>query len=219
MAPEVLEADLTESLDRLQVEYVDVFMLHRDDTRHTVAEIVEALNREVARGRARHLGASNWSTARLEEANAYAAANGLKGFVVSSPQWNLGRQNHPPLNPLGEYDLTCVQLQDDDVRWYEQHRFPLMPWSPTAYGYFAGRTEPNPMSFDNPLSRERRERARQLAREIGCSPNQIALAYLVNQSFPVFPIVGTTDPAHLADDVAAAEIELTAEQCRWLRDG
>ena len=219
MAPAVIASDISETLTRLQTDFVDVFMLHRDDLRHTVSEIIDALNAEIAKGRVRYLGASNWSTQRIEEANAYAAAKGLQGFVVSSPQWNLGQPNHPPLNPLGEHDLTCVQLQQRDVHWYEEHAFPLMPWSPTAYGYFAGRTEPNPMSFDNPVSSARRERARKLAGELGCSANQIALAYLSNQTFPVFPIIGTTDPAHLADDIAAADIRLSAEQCRWLREG
>lgn len=219
MAPSVIASDISESLQRLKVDFVDVFMLHRDDVRHTVGEIVEMLNAEIKRGRVRYLGASNWSTERLDAANAYAASRGLQGFVVSSPQWNLGRPNHPPMNPLGEHDLTCVQLNEDDIAWYREHRFPLMPWTPTAYGYFAGRTETNPMSFDNPVSRERRERARQLAAELGCSANQIALAYLINQPFPVFPIIGTTDPAHLADDIAATGIELSPDQCRWLRDG
>jgi aryl-alcohol dehydrogenase-like predicted oxidoreductase len=219
MAPEVIASDLSETLNRLQVDYVDVFMLHRDDVRHTVAEIIDALNAEIASGRARHIGASNWSTARLAEANGYAAARGLKGFVVSSPQWNLGLPNHPPVNPLGEHDLTCVQLGQDDVRWYEEHRLPLMPWTPTAYGYFAGRSEPKPMSFDNPVSWNRRERARKLAGELGFSANQVALAYLSSHPFPVFPIIGTTDPRHLAEDIAAADLTLTAEQVRWLRDG
>jgi aryl-alcohol dehydrogenase-like predicted oxidoreductase len=219
LTPQVIAEDITESLERLQLTTLDIFMLHRDDPRHPVGEIIDTLNAEIARGRVRYLGASNWSTARLVAANAYAQANGLQGFVIRSSQWNLGQQNHPPVLPNGEYDYAVEPLHDDDLAWHRESGFPVMPWTPTAYGYFAGSESVNARSFDNPLSSQRRERARQLAEQLHCTPHQIALAYLLAHDFPVFPILGTMNLAHLSESLAAAEFPLTPAQRNWLRSG
>jgi aryl-alcohol dehydrogenase-like predicted oxidoreductase len=219
MTPEIIAADISESLERLQIDTIDIYMLHRDDPRHPVGEIIETLNVEIARGRVRYLGASNWPTARIAAANDYAKAHDLKGFVISSPQWNLGQQNHLSVLPDGTYDQSVVPMSREDVRWHAACQFPVMPWNPTAYGYFADARSPNPMSFDNPTSGARRERARQLATTLGCSPTQVALAFLRSHPFPVFPVVGTLDPEHLADALGAASIRLNAHQVAWLRDG
>src|ERR1700722_8174619 len=86
MTPGVIGSDITESLERLQIDRIDLYTLHRDDLRHPVGEIIETLNAEIARGRLRYIGASNWTVDRIAEANAYAAAHGRQGFVASSPQ-------------------------------------------------------------------------------------------------------------------------------------
>jgi 1-deoxyxylulose-5-phosphate synthase len=218
--PTVISSDISESLERLQIDKLDIFMLHRDDLRHPVSEIIETLNAEIACGRVRYLGASNWSTSRIADANAYADSKGLQGFIISSLQWNLGKQNHPNAGPDGKYDTSCVPVSKDDAQWYMQHNFPIMPWNPTAYGYFAGGgSNINSQSFENPISSQRRERVRQLAVELGCSPNQIALAYLFSHDFPVFPILGTTNLDHLSDSIDALKILLTLEQREWLYNG
>ena len=219
LTPQVIASDISDSLRRLQIDRLDIYMLHRDDPRHPVGEIIETLNAEIARGRTRYLGASNWSTARLVEANSYAASKGLQGFVIRSPQWNLGQQNHPPVLPNGEYDHKIVPLNDDDIAWHRKGGLPVMPWTPTAYGYFAGSDSVNARSFDNPISRQRRERARQLAGKLGCTPSQIALAYLRAYEFPVFPILGTMNLDHLSDSLEAARLSLSPEQRDWLRNG
>lgn len=216
MTPAVLSSDITESLERLQIDRIDLYILHRDDVRHPAGEIIDTLNDEITRGRVRYIGASNWTVERLAEANAYAAAKRKHGFVVSSPQWNLVRPNHPPINWDGTHDTTAHMMTEADVAWHRDSGLAVMPWSPTAYGYVAGASGRNPESFDNPVSRARRERARQLARELGCTPNQVALAWLRAHAFPVFPILGTTNPLHLKDSLDADAVSLTPEQRDWL---
>jgi aryl-alcohol dehydrogenase-like predicted oxidoreductase len=219
MTPAVVGSDITESLQRLQVERIDLYTLHEDDTRHPAGEIIEMLNDEIARGRVRYIGASNWTSARLAEANAYAAAHQLQGFVASSPQWNLGRPNHHPRAWDGTFDSTRHMMTDDDIAWHRKSQVAVMPWTPTGYGYFDGAVGQNPSSFDNPQSQERRERARQLARELGATANQVALAYLMAYDFPVFPIQGTTNMAHLVDSLGADSLRLSPEQRDWLLTG
>jgi aryl-alcohol dehydrogenase-like predicted oxidoreductase len=74
-------------------------------------------------------------------------------------------------------------------------------------------------AFDNPTSRRRHRRARELATELDATPNQIALARLMARPFPAIPILGTTKRDHLADALGAAAIHLTSGQLQWLRNG
>ena len=219
MTPEVIESDITESLERLQIDRIDLYTLHRDDLRHPVGEIIETLNVEIARGRLRYIGASNWTVDRIAEANAYAAAHGRQGFVASSPQWNLGRPNHQSIAWDGRYDETTHLMTEEDIAWHRKTNLAVMPWTPTGYGYFDGAAGKNPDSFDSPVNRDRRERARQLARDLGATPNQVALAYLLAFEFPVFPILGTTKLAHLNDSLGADRLSLSPSQRDWLKNG
>jgi len=213
LSPEVVTHDLDGSLRRLKMDRVDLYYLHRDDARVPVGEIIDMLNAEITRGKIRYLGCSNWPVARIAAVNAYAAEHGLRGFAVSQPQFSLAQFNHEP----GE-DPTMRSLTAADIAWHAQTGLPAVAYSSTACGYFAGSTREGAVAqFDNPVSQSRRECARQLAAEIGCTPHQIALAYLLNQPFITIPILGTADPEHLAEAMGAARITLTTEQVRWLR--
>jgi aryl-alcohol dehydrogenase-like predicted oxidoreductase len=211
LAPEVIASDIHDSLERLSVEAIDLYYLHRDDPRVPVGEIIESLNRE--KGRIRYLGASNWTVARIDAANAYAAAHGLKGFAASQPQWSLGEPNWQP-GP--EPTMRCAT--DTDREWYAAHSLAVVPYSSTSNGYFATGGERG-RDYQNPKNEARLRRAQQLAADLDCTPNQIALAYLMSQGFLVVPIIGTTDPEHLRDAMGAAQVSLTPEQVRWLREG
>lgn len=210
MAPELVSQDLADSLERLGLATIDLYLLHRDDPRVPVDEVMEALNAHVQAGRVRYLGASNWSRQRLAAANAYAAAHGLQGFCVPQVHWSLAE---PPWEMGPDPTTRCVTPAD--AAWHTATGLPVMAYSASAGGYFAGRGK----SYDTPINAARRERATHLAREMGLTPTQVALAYLLNQPFPVYPIVGTLTAAHLVEAVRAVEVQLTAEQVAWLRDG
>jgi aryl-alcohol dehydrogenase-like predicted oxidoreductase len=87
----VIASDIDDSLNRLGMDCIPLYYLHRDDGKTPCGEIIGALNRQIGRGRIRYLGASNWSVARIAEANAYAAQHGLQGFVASQIQGSLAR--------------------------------------------------------------------------------------------------------------------------------
>ncbi|MHB9130125.1 MAG: aldo/keto reductase [Armatimonadota bacterium] len=213
ISAEMVARDLDESLARLDMDHADLYYLHRDDARLPAGEIIEILNAEVRRGRIRYPGASNWRTARIAEANAYAAAHGLQGFAASQPMFNLAHREVE----VGE-DPTMRHLTPEDLRWHEEAQLPVVAYTSTAGGYFAATPRPE-NSFDNAISRARRQRALQLAAELGCTPSQLALAFVMSQPFPAFPIIGTVDPEHLADALEAPEVSLTREQVRWLYEG
>ena len=215
LSPELLASDIADSLRWLDVPTIDLYLLHRDDSRVPVGEIIDALNTHIAAGRLRSIGVSNWSTARLAAANDYVRAHNLRGFVVSQPQFNLAHPNAtiPNTEPALRY------LTDADIAWHTHTGMPVVCYSPTANGYFASNGQRGRDAYENSTTRARLGRATSLAQELKATPNQIALAYLLSQPFPTIPILGTADPAHLTESLAAADIHLTAAQLTWLRDG
>jgi 1-deoxyxylulose-5-phosphate synthase len=218
VTPEQITDDLLESLERLQIDTVDLYLLHRDDPSVPVGPIVDCLNLHAAEGRIRAFGGSNWSHQRLDEANAYAAANGLRGFVASSPNLALAVPNEPMWT-------GCISVAGDAgaQQWYRDRQFPLLAWSSQAGGFFSGRFtpgRPKNASMVRVYYQEdnwrRLRRARQLARELGCSPTQIALAWVLSQPFPTFALIGPRSEEELGDCLGALDVRLTPEQVAWL---
>ena len=212
LGPKRIEADIDDSLDRLGLDTIDLYWLHRDETRLPAGEIVETLNNEVRRGRIRWLGASNWRPARIAEANAYAAAHGLRGFAASQPEWSLARKNTPNPDPKTDDGAAGLFLEDADQEWHRRSRLPVVPYTSTAAGYFASGGEKARGVYDNEVTRTRLTRTKELAGELNATPGQIALAWLLNQPFPVVPIIGARDPEHLREDLGAANVRLSPEQ-------
>ncbi len=212
LSPEALAASLDESLARLGMDAVDLYYLHRDDGRTPVGEVIEALNAEIARGRVRALGASNWSTARIALANAYAAAHGVTGFCCSQAQWSLAE---PDWQPGPDPVTRCVH--EADAAWYAESGIPVVAYSATANGYFAADGPVGP--FTGERNAARRARTRQLAAELGCTATQLAVAWLLRQAPTVAPLFSTLRPRHMREAIAALEIPLSSAQARLLHDG
>src|SRR5687768_4390565 len=203
---DVIRTDIRDSLDRMQLDRIDLYFLHRDDARVPVTEIIDCLAAEVAAGRIRYIASSNWSSKRFAAANAYAQRAGKPGFVASQPMWNLAH-----FIPPQSWDHTHQVLNDDpaEIEWYVQNDFPAVPFAPTANGGFA---DPSRLKkqYDNAITRRRLQASEAIAREIGASANQVALAWLRQHPFPVVPILGTTKADHLADALASVKITLTS---------
>ncbi len=127
-----IAADLHDSLQRLDTDYIDLYLLHRDNPAIPAGEIVEWLNEHHRAGHIRAFGGSNWSSARLQEANDYARAHGLVPFTASSPNFSLAVPREVPW-------AGCLAATVEGTDWYVQHQFPLLSWSSQAQGFFTGR--------------------------------------------------------------------------------
>ena len=208
MTAELLASDLRDSLERLQIDHIDLYYLHRDDPAVPVDEIMDALHSQQQAGRIRHYAASNWQPARLEQAADYCRRQGIAPFVASQVLYNLGQL----ASPMG---ADIAVLDNEQPAWYAKHQLPVFAYAATANGYFA--SESNEGSYATPTSAARRQRAATLAAELNTKPGQIALAYLMNQPFPVIPVTGTLKIDHLRDNMAAAQIRLSLQQLQFLR--
>jgi aryl-alcohol dehydrogenase-like predicted oxidoreductase len=209
LAPEVIERDVNESLDRLGFDVIDLYFLHRDDPRVPVGEIMDVLDEQVRRGRLRQVGASNWTTSRVAGANAYAASRGRVQLVASQVKFSLAV-------PQPSKDPLVPPFEQTDVDWHARTKLPVYAYSPTANGFFATNGERGGRGWHGPVSDARLREANRLATVVRATPNQVALAWLLHQPFPVIPILGTTNVDHLQDAMGAAAVRLTLEQMRSL---
>ena len=221
-----IKEDLQESLCRLKTDYIDLFLLHRDDPAVPVGPIIEVLNDLRDEGRIVLFGASNWNWRRLQAAGEYADKNGLSTFSVASNQYSLAIQYDDPYPGT----LSMNSPADDSERhWYEQTQYPLLAWSSLARGFFSGKfTRDNRSDFTDPQScisircygREdnfgRLDRARQLAERKGATVPQIALAYIFQQRLNCFAITSSLSTAHFRKNIEALGIGMTEEEAAWL---
>lgn len=115
LTPFDIASDLQDSLARLKTEYIDLYLLHRDDPDMTVEPIIDTLNRYLQTGKFHAFGASNWTHQRIEAANAYARASGQEPFVASSPQFSLVESLDEPW-PLCISISGPAALRADPVR-------------------------------------------------------------------------------------------------------
>jgi aryl-alcohol dehydrogenase-like predicted oxidoreductase len=217
MSPADLHTDVTESLDFLQTDRIDLYWLHRDAPALPVAEIIEPLNEHVRAGRLRCLGCSNWHISRIREANAYAAARGLQGFVANQPMWSLA------VPDLANWpDQTLVAMDAAGVAFHRETQIAAIPYSSQAHGYYtkldAGKTlaDSTRKLYDNETSRSRLPRAQELAKKYGVGVTEIALAYLMAHPFPVFPIIGCHTIAQLDDSLKVFHVTLTPDDVAYL---
>lgn len=214
--PQAIRKDLLESLDRLGTDYVDLYALHRDDPDTAVGPIMEELNEHIQASRIRAIGASNWSFQRIQEANAYADTHGLIGFTFSSPNLSLAKPNEPRWE-------GCVSADGDTCAWHGYNQLPLLAWSSQAGGFFSGHFTPDNQEnlemvrvYYNDDNWERYRRAAKLAADKNVSPIQIALAYVLNQSFPTCAIIGPRNPDELQSSIEAMHIPFTPDELAWL---
>lgn len=213
LSAELLASDIDDSLERMGIETIDLYYLHRDDGVTPAEEVIDRLNREVQRGRIRFLGASNWSVARIEAANAYASQNGLQGFVASQVQWSLAEPTwRATADPSSRY------VSEEEFAWHSKSQLPVVAYSATANGYFAGDGDA-PGAFVSPVNRARLERARELSVRLDCTPTQVALAYLMRQPFPTISLFSTLKSVHLSEALASVEVELSENDVKWLHVG
>lgn len=216
--PVNLTSQLKMSLERLQTDYLDIYIMHRDNPDIPVGEFVDVLNEHHKAGRIKVFGGSNWSLDRIAKANAYARRKGLQGFSLVSNNFSLARMVDPVWG-------GCIQSADKDSRkWFKRTGLPLFPWSSQARGFFLeGKAAPDKKD-DPEMVRcwysednfQRLERARQLAREKGCLPINIALAYVLCQPFATFPLIGPRTLAETRSSVKALDVKLTPKELAWL---
>lgn len=218
-------SDIETSFARLQTDYIDIYVLHRDDPSVSVGPIVELLNRLHEEGRIGAFGGSNWTLERTREANEYAKKKGLIPFTVCSPSFGLAECLGDPWG--GSVSLSGPD-QKDFRKYVREKQIPVFSYSSLGRGFFSGRLKSTDAErareiigfgadeYGFPINYEKLKRAEVMAKEKNVTVSQLAYAWLMDQELDVFGITKPGSPEHIADTVESLYIPLTEEEKRWL---
>ena len=209
-------AAIDASLRRLDMEYVDLYQIHRWDPHTPIEETMEALHDVVRAGKARYIGASSMHAWQFAKAQHVAERNGWTRFV--------SMQNHYNLLYREEEREMIAQCLDQGVG--------VLPWSPLARGFLTGTrtrmgerrtTRAETDAFQDVLYGRDEDfdvidRLNEVANARGGAPAQVALAWLLQKPGVTAPIVGATKLEHLEDAIAAGELSLSADELARLEE-
>ncbi|ELZ24730.1 aldo/keto reductase [Natrinema limicola] len=215
LSRKAIEQELAASRERLGMETIDLYQIHRWDDETPIETTLRALDDAVRRGHVRYIGASSMWAHQFAEALHTSDRLGLERFVTMQNHYNLVyREEEREMLPLcGKEDVGVI------------------PWSPLARGYLTrpheeidattrGETEEH--LYDHPYrdggGPEINERVTELAAEKGVTMAQLALAWLLHKDWVDAPIVGTTSVEHLEQAVEALEIDLSASDMAYLEE-
>lgn len=204
------------SLRRLQMEYVDLYQIHRWDANTPIEETMEALHDVVKAGKAIYIGASSMYAWQFMKAQGVAEAHGWTRFV--------SMQNH--------YNLIYREEEREMIPCLQDQRVAMIPWSPMARGFFArrdgtGKWQPTARSGNDPYATGMynrpndlvvADRVQQMAAQRGISPSQLALAWVLSKPYVTAPIIGASKMQHLDEAIAALDIQLSTEEVRQLEE-
>jgi aryl-alcohol dehydrogenase-like predicted oxidoreductase len=203
-----------DSLERLQTDYIDIYQAHKDDAETPLEETLGAFNELVNQGKARYIGASNYSGARLAEALETSRKHGFASYISLQPHYNLvERQDY-------ESDLLPV---------VEKYQLGVIPYFSLAAGFLTGK-------YRSQKDTEKAARGSmvqkylndwgfavvtaldEVANAHGATPARVALAWLLAQPGITAPIASATNEKQLADLAEAAKLKLGAESIQKLDD-
>ncbi len=222
-----IREDYATSAALLRTNYVDIYLLHRDDPEVEVGPIVEIFNALHAEGKIGAFGGSNWTHQRIEQANEYAYAHNLIPFSVSSPNFGLANQVK---DPWGGGCVTISGPANAEARqWYEKTKMPVIAYSSLGRGLFSGRLKSenaekaaeilDPVAmrgYGYPENFERLHRCEILAGEKKASVSQIAMAWIYSQKLNSFAVVSTAKASRMQENIDALHISLTPAELAWL---
>ncbi len=212
LSRKAIMSEIDASLTRLGTDYVDLYQIHRWDPNTPPEETLEALHDVVKAGKARYIGASSMYAWQFTKALYLSKMHGWTPFVSMQSQYNLlMREDEREMLPL------CA---DQGIG--------VIPWSPLARGRLTRDAQASTHRSQQDPFGERAARPEdapvisavaEVAAERGVSRAQVALAWVLRNPVMTAPIIGATKPGHLADAIAAVDLELSDEEVRRLEAG
>lgn len=203
-----IEAECEKSLKRLGVETIDLYYAHRDDRRTRLEKTLETFDRLVTAGKVRFIGASNYRPWRLEETRWISETKGWAGFCCT--------QNHYTyLQPRPGADFDYTFPADGVMFDYCRARnLTILAYHVMLWGAYAGGELWDKYAGEH--SQVRLAALRSVAEQTGATANQIVLAWMLQSDPPVLPLTSPSKPDHLRENLGALDVDLSAEQIKYL---
>ena len=220
--PECIKPQIIESLERLNLDKIDIYCLHRDNNEIPVSEFVDALDEIKAEGLIHKVGASNWKLERFKQARDFALKENKEPFTILSNNFSLAEM----IDPVWP---GCVAIDNNFLDYIDQNNIILFPWSSTARGFFIKKKEiVTSDHFSNPSLAEekrvwhsetnlkKREICFNIAAKRNVAPIEIALAFVIQSSKIIFPLIGPRTINELNSSIFATSINLSDAEIEQL---
>jgi len=199
-SPDYVQRSLDHSIKRLNCEHIDLWYLHYPDPATPIAETVGAMSQAVSAGKVKFIGLSNVTADQVVEA----------------------QKVHPIAAVQYEYSLWRREVETDLLPVLRDLGIALVPWAPLGSGFLTGtigdltaddfrNNNPRYQGENFQANKERFAPLIKLAEELGITPAQLALAWLLHQGEDIVPIPGTRKQSRVTENAAAAQIALNAE--------
>ncbi|MBD5393155.1 MAG: aldo/keto reductase [Lachnospiraceae bacterium] len=207
--------DLETSLRILGTDYADIYWIHKDDESHPIEDIVDTINIIIKQGKARRIGASNFTMERMIAANKYARESGQYGFAASQIQWSLAATEDKYFEQYGSLVMTPERYD-----YYLENDIPVFAFSSQAQGFFSRVAVQGLEAMPEELRRQygsednmkRLELLKIYAKEHNCSISAPSLGYLINNKLNCVALIGAESIEMLAQSLEAADLQMTAEE-------
>ncbi|WP_025023579.1 aldo/keto reductase [Companilactobacillus nodensis] len=191
------------SLERLGVDYLDSFLLHRPDPLMEPEEIAEAFDELQKSGKVRHFGVSNFNPQQYlmvqEAVDQRLIINQLQFSIMHSGMVDFGMHTNMA-------DTRSINHDGDILEFSRRMGVTIQAWSPFQYGMFQG------VFIDNDKFPELNKKLEELAGKYGVSKNGIATAWILRHPANMQVVIGTMNPEHIADSAKGADIDLTKQE-------
>lgn len=219
--PNEISNFIKKSLDRLKLQFLDIFILHHDNENVPVGEFVDVLNKQVNLGLIKSFGASNWKKKRFESSMLWSKENNKIPFAILNNNLSLAKMVHPLWR-------DCISSNTDEyLNFLSKNQQIHFSWSSQARGFFI---EDNLFKkilrskfrtylrncFLSKENLERKRRAKKLSKIYNCSVNDVALAWVLSQNFPSYVIIGSKEIHQLNFSLNSIKIKLNQEEIKWL---
>lgn len=212
MKKEDMQIDLDGSLNRLQTDYIDIYLYHRDDTNQPVEALIDVMEEFVQQGKIRYYGCSNWSTDRILAADRYCKETRKCGFVTNQMLFNLGLHHMKPL-----LDDTMISMDEKMYQYHKENPFNLaMPYMGACNGFFhryleKGDETVSKSPYYTPGNIVVAKQVKKLMDKYEASATQIVLGFFFAQEFQCLPLIGVSSQSQLIDAMKTMDIPFIAK--------
>ena len=205
-----IERECEKSLKRLGTDYIDVYYAHKDDFETPMEETMEAFHRLITKGKVRTIGASNLYLWRIAEASTVARNNGWTEYQAVEQRYTYLRPRH------GADFGPQIFITEDTKKYCEHHNIRLFGYSVLLQGAFTREDREIPAQFAGPDSDDRIHALRTVANDIGATPNQVVIAWMLHSDPVILPLFGGSRPEHLEENLGALDVTLSDLQMELL---
>ena len=204
-----IEEDIHKSLQALKTDYIDIYFVHKDNPNIEAGEVIEILSKYVKCGMVKHIGASNWSTERIEEANRYAAQHNFPAFEYSELAFSLKAGVIDNWNK----DELPLEMSANDYNNYRKNKIPVFDYASQAYGFFYRDSLPANVSEQN---REMAMRLKEICDKKQINAHQALFGFHFGCDVKNIPIISAKTMSRLYEVLDNCDVILEPDEVQYL---